>query len=262
MFDEEEKVEEVDGNVEAAAPVEEAEVELPGDEPEAARSIDDQLREEAEAAEESAEQSLTISPFTRRRFLEPSTGEGEIQRKQNPMLENQIPYVKYNGLNSEKDGTLSGAMTFSGAVTMSGSVTQSGTVTRTGGTVENVETVTATNVITAAESGQTFFLAAVAGFESTLPTAAAGLYFRFIVATAPTSNGYTITGSPADKIFGTVACSGAEDTINGVTANAADNVILVDNVALIGDLVEFYSDGTNWYVTGNVNTFAAITANG
>ncbi len=95
-----------------------------------------------------------------------------------------------------------------------------------------------------------------------MPTAAAGLNFRFIVATAPTSNGYTITGSPADKIFGTVACSGAEDTVNGVTGNAADNVILVHNVALIGDLLEFYSDGTNWYVTGNVNTFAAVTMNG
>jgi len=105
-------------------------------------------------------------------------------------------------------------------------------------------------------------LNALAGFESTLPTAAAGLHFRFIVKTAATSNGYTITGTPADKIFGTVACSGAEDTVNGVTADAADNVILVHGQAKVGDLVEFFSDGTNWYVTGNVNTYAAITANG
>lgn len=166
------------------------------------------------------------------------------------MLEDYIPEVKFNGLNSAKSGTLSGDLTFSGNNTF------------TGGAVAPVEVVTATNVITASESGKTFFLSAVAGFVSTLPTVAAGLHFRFIVATAPTSNGYTITGSPADVIYGTVACSGAEDTINGVTASQADNVILVHNVALIGDLVEFYSDGTNWYVTGNVNTFAAITANG
>lgn len=127
---------------------------------------------------------------------------------------------------------------------------------------EAVETVTATNVITADETGKTFFLSAAAGFESTLPTAAAGLRFKFVVATAPTSNGYTITGSPADKIFGTVACSGAENTINGVTADANDNVILVHSEAKIGDVVEFISDGTNWYVNGNVNTYAAITANG
>jgi hypothetical protein len=165
-------------------------------------------------------------------------------------IEEVIPVVKYNGLNSAKDGVLSGNYTFSGGVTFSG------------GSVSNTEVVTATNVITAAESGKTFFLDAAAGFVSTLPTAQAGLEFTFIVKTAPTSNGYTITGTPADVIFGTVACSGAENTVNGVTANAADNVILVHNVALIGDLVKFYSDGTNWYVTGNVNTFAAITANG
>ena len=131
-----------------------------------------------------------------------------------------------------------------------------------GESVESSEVVTATNVLTATESGKTLYLDAAAGFETTLPTAALGLNFKFVVKTAPTSNGYTITGAPADKIFGTVACSGAEATINGVTASASDNVILVANQAAVGDLVEFSSDGTNWYVTGNVNTYAAITANG
>lgn len=128
--------------------------------------------------------------------------------------------------------------------------------------LDNVEVVTATNVLLANESGKTCFLSAAAGFETTLPAAAAGLRFRFFVKTAPTSVGYTITGSPADKIQGTVAASGAETIVNGVTAVDADNVILVANQAIVGDYVEFVSDGTNWYVTGNVNTFAAITANG
>lgn len=177
-------------------------------------------------------------------------------------LEDYIPVIKYNGFNTEKDINASGANTFSGATTFSAAVSFTGAVTLTGAVVENTEIVTATNVLTAAESGKILFLSAAAGFETTLPTAAAGLHFRFIVETAPTSNGYTITGAPADKIYGTVACSGAENTVNGVTAAAADNVILVANQALIGDLVEFFSDGTNWYVTGNVNTYAAITANG
>lgn len=131
-----------------------------------------------------------------------------------------------------------------------------------GESVESSEVVTATNVLVATESGKTLYLDAAAGFETTLPAAALGLTFKFVVKTAPTSNGYTITGSPADKIYGTVACSGAEATINGVTASAADNVILVHNQATVGDLVEFMSDGANWYVTGNVNTYAALTANG
>lgn len=131
-----------------------------------------------------------------------------------------------------------------------------------GESVESSEVVTATNVLTATESGKTLYLDAAAGFETTLPAAALGLNFKFVVKTAPTSDGYTITGDPADKIYGTVACSGAEATINGVTASAADNVILVHNQATIGDLVAFMSDGANWYVTGNVNTYAALTANG
>lgn len=129
-------------------------------------------------------------------------------------------------------------------------------------TVARREVVTATNAIAASESGTTFYLSALAGFVSTLPPAAAGLWFEFVVATAPTSNGYTITADPADSIYGTVAANGAEDTVNGVTASAADNVILVHNVALKGDRVRFDSDGTSWYVSGMVNTFAAITANG
>ncbi len=124
------------------------------------------------------------------------------------------------------------------------------------------EVVTATNVITAEESGKTFYLSAAAGFTSTLPTAALGLVYHFVVKTAPTSVGYTIVGSPADKIQGTVAANGAEDTVNGIAASDADNVILVANVALVGDTVTFKSDGTNWYVSGLVNTFAALTANG
>ncbi len=180
-----------------------------------------------------------------------------------------LPLVRSFGLNTLKASNLAGVtIDTSGNTVVPGTLGVTGVATFTvppvftGGSTIAYEVVTATNVITASESGKTFFLSALAGFESTLPTAAAGLNFTFIVATAPTSNGYTITGSPADKISGTVACSGAEDTVNGVTAALTDNVILVANVAILGDLVSFVSDGTNWFVNGNVNTFAAITANG
>ena len=56
-------------------------------------------------------------------------------------------------------------------------------VTRTAPT----ESVTTTNVITAAESGTTFFLNLAGGFTSTLPAPATGLNYKFIVATAPRS---------------------------------------------------------------------------
>ena len=172
-------------------------------------------------------------------------------------IEDYYPLVKEAGeLRTAKP------VVFESTLAVTGITTFAAVPVFSAGLVGSTEVVTATNVITSSESGKTFFLSAVAGFESTLPTAAAGLYFKFVVATAPTSNGYTITGSPADKISGTIAASGAEDTINGVTAALADNVILVANVALLGDVLEFTSDGTNWFVNGNVNTYAAVTANG
>ena len=163
-------------------------------------------------------------------------------------IEDVLPPIQSAGLNTLENVTIGGTLAVTGAATF-------------GSTTENTEVVTATNVITAAESGKTFYLSAAAGFVSTLPTAAAGLNFKFVVKTAPTTNGYTIVGTPVAIIQGTVAANGAEATINGVAAVDEDNVILVANEADPGDWVEFNSDGTNWYVTGQVNTFAAITAN-
>lgn len=121
----------------------------------------------------------------------------------------------------------------------------------------NVEVVTATNVITAAESGKTFFLNAVAGFLSTLPAPAAGLRFRFIVQTAPTSNGYTIaTTTSANIIKGMVVerAGGA-----GVASAVGDLVTLVANQSIAGDWLEFYSDGTSYFIHGMVDVAAGVT---
>ena len=135
-------------------------------------------------------------------------------------------------------------------------------VTFTGKVTGNTEVVTATNVITASESGKTFYLSGGTDYESTLPTAAAGLNFKFVVAAAPTGDaGYTITGTPAAKIQGSVSTNGAETEANGILAADEDNVIFVNDVAAVGDWVEFNSDGTNWYVSGGVAALAGLTAN-
>jgi hypothetical protein len=119
------------------------------------------------------------------------------------------------------------------------------------------EVVTATNVITAAESGTTFYLSAVAGFLSTLPAAAAGLKFRFIVKTAPTSNGYTIGTNAGANVFYGMFVERAGTA--GVAGAAQDLITLVANQSIIGDFVEVESDGTNWYVNGMVDVAAGAT---
>jgi hypothetical protein len=121
-----------------------------------------------------------------------------------------------------------------------------------------VETVTSTNVITAAESGTTFFLSALAGFASTLPAPASGLHFSFVVITAPTSNGYTIgTNAAADIMSGTHSVTA---TGGGSAIAAADVITLVHNSAVAGDRVDVVSNGTYWYVTASSTLKASITS--
>ena len=123
----------------------------------------------------------------------------------------------------------------------------------------NVEVVTTTNVITASESGKTFFLNAATGFVSTLPAPAAGLRFRFVCgATAVTSGNHTVvTNANATIIYGS-SSTAADGTAVG-TGSAEDTISFVASTALPGDWVDVISDGTNWYAHGQSAVAAAIT---
>jgi hypothetical protein len=111
-----------------------------------------------------------------------------------------------------------------------------------------VEVVTATNVITAAESGTTFFLNSATEFASTLPVAAAGLRYTFIVAAAPVGADYTIGTNAGDNILNIVAMAGGTADAADV-ATAQDVINLVDAQAVVGDWVYCISDGTSWQCT-------------
>lgn len=120
-----------------------------------------------------------------------------------------------------------------------------------------VESVITTNVIAAAESGTTFFLNLAGGFVSTLPAAAAGLNFRFIVGTAPSGGTYTVvTPGSANLLFGAVHSSTGG---NASSQQAGDTITFADGAAVIGDTVEVLSDGTNWYVRAFCDADAGIT---
>ena len=152
----------------------------------------------------------------------------------------------------------------SGTVTFDESLSVGTTLAVTGATTlsstlsyrELTEAVTATNVITAAESGTTFFLDAVGGFTSTLPAPAAGLHFKFVVKTAPTTAYIIATNAGDNVLYGlTVERAGGA----GVAGAARDTVNFVASQAIIGDTYEFTCDGTNWYMRGMVDVSAACT---
>lgn len=123
------------------------------------------------------------------------------------------------------------------------------------------ETVAATNVITAAESGKVFFLSHATEFVSTLPAPAAGLRYTFIVANAPESASYTIvTNSSANVILGQVYSSDLDAAGNAdFETSGCDTITFVDAKSVVGDRVEVYCDGTNWFVYCFCSVFDAIT---
>ena len=87
-------------------------------------------------------------------------------------LEEHLPVVKFNGLNTDKAVVLGSTLTVSGATTISGAVSGLKPVEATTGETE---------AITAAESGKTFVQTRSSTTVTyTLPAAAAGLTYTFV----------------------------------------------------------------------------------
>jgi hypothetical protein len=124
------------------------------------------------------------------------------------------------------------------------------------------EVVTATNVITAAESGKTFFLNSATEFASTLPAPAAGLHYKFFVTAAPSGADYTVATEAAAQILaGQVYCSAGTDE-DSETAFTATTINFVGGTSVIGDSADVWSDGTNWYARCFCNATGGITITG
>lgn len=119
------------------------------------------------------------------------------------------------------------------------------------GVVSPVEIVTATNVVTAAESGATFFLNSATEFVSTLPAPASGLRYTFVITAAPDSADYTVvtTGS-ANVMYVGINDLEINDGVDGPYVAAADTITFADGVSVVGDFVTCISDGTSWLCSG------------
>lgn len=123
------------------------------------------------------------------------------------------------------------------------------------------EIVTATNVITADESGKTFFLNSATEFVSTLPAPKSGMRFTFIVKAAPSGASYTIvTNGSSNIIKGAVFSSDLNAAADADFETAGgDTISFVDSKAVAGDRVELFCDGTNWFAHGFCTVFDGIT---
>lgn len=123
------------------------------------------------------------------------------------------------------------------------------------------EILTATRTVRPEESGKTFFLNSATEFVTTLPAPALGLKFRFVVKAAPSGASYTIvTSGSANIIRGQVYSADLNAASDGdFETSGGDTITLVDGVSVVGDSVELFCDGTNWFMRGYCNVFNAIT---
>lgn len=166
-----------------------------------------------------------------------------------------VPLVQTQGLNTNQPANFGSTFNAVGAVTMESTLAVTGVTTfavppvyTTGQTMPAPvlsALVGATVVLTASQSGGVFINRSTSGSPSwTLPTAAAGLYYIFLVSN--TTAGFTVTGG---TIFAKANPAGAS-----VTGTTLTNT---QGTAVIGDSITLYCDGTSWRGIAQLGTFAA-----
>ena len=128
-------------------------------------------------------------------------------------------------------------------------------------TVNRPKILTAAATLLASESDRTVYLNSATGFIVTLPTAAAGLRFRIVCSTAPTSGSHTVvTAASANVMKGQVTSSDLNAASDGsFLVTGADTLTFVVNKALASDMFDIECDGTTWHCWGRCTVFDALT---
>lgn len=119
-----------------------------------------------------------------------------------------------------------------------------------------VVTVAAITTLTAAQSNSTVLVSQAGAYTITLPAVQAGLRFTFILNNAA-ANVVQIAASAGTPIQGS-AVVGPDA---GATINRGAGVATVrySTTCVLGDRIDMFSDGTNWYVTGVSGSNVAAT---
>jgi hypothetical protein len=153
--------------------------------------------------------------------------------------------------NTQIDGTLDvdGAVDIDGALNVDGILTAPRKIVSVTGATHDLEAI---------DSGAVVVLNRAAGIAITLPTAANGLYYKFIVDTTLTGSG-TITAEAGDLLTGTVSMIDTDTTFTESlqSPDGTDDLIITMNGTTTGGLVpswlEIYCvSATNWVVHGTL----------
>ena len=108
-----------------------------------------------------------------------------------------------------------------------------------------VDTIAAARVLTQFDSGKEFTLSAAAGAQVTLPSVAKkGFKAKFTIGAAFATTNWTI------KSLTNIIQGNADVNSTLVPASNENTISFVATAETIGDFIEIYSDGTNFYVDG------------
>lgn len=122
--------------------------------------------------------------------------------------------------------------------------------------------LTADTTLTVEDTGKIFLLDAV-GEALIIPAANAasrGVWYRFVMNAKCVTSNWTITSAGSSDMHINIDSGGGAEA-NTITAGAGDDAVtFVLNNADEGDMIEMYSTGTFWMVTGNAHATANITA--
>ena len=112
--------------------------------------------------------------------------------------------------------------------------------------------LTADTTLSASDSGKTILLDAV-GEAILLPAPIAGVNYKFLVTDAVATSSWTVAATGA-LISGSVTEAGLVQLAAGETT-----ISIVFTKAIAGDWFTLESDGTNWYVAGQLSVAGSFT---
>lgn len=156
--------------------------------------------------------------------------------------------TKFSLINTTGGYEVDGTTVIDGSGNVDAPITSTTVYTETVTLSTAVSSVTAT----AAQTGSTVLMARATGTVITLPAAADGLFFRFVVGTAFATDNYVIDSAEGDNIEGALIVAGAV-----VDCDAEDQINFVADGENLGDYVELLSDGTSWFILDSGGLTAA-----
>lgn len=135
------------------------------------------------------------------------------------------------------------------------SVAGQGRLPKLRGQINPTSTLTAATTLYDYNSGTVYFLDGTTTFDVTLPSAKAGLQFKFVLVDATADVDIVQAAASEDFVGAILDGAGTKDS-----AVAGDTKIIFDQSggATVGDWVFLVCDGSKWYVQGNCDNAAGV----